>query len=184
MRTKAFPSFERKRALKIMKFWCTLVKQLRWATHRNLNTHLIRGSFKITHFLFLNTVLWFRQVAFTGNQGKKLPPTSHALSSLKTIYYFFFLCSSWFLVMNQKEVYLLFLQSKQITMACGDPTTMPSPAHHLSPFWTLLLCFSEDWESFCKFSGQGTPHRCLSSQTYCQCCVLDHKYVFTWSWYW
>lgn len=98
--------------------------------------------------------------------------------------YFPCLYLSWLLLMNQKQLCSLFLKSKQITMASGDPSAMPPPAHHLSAFWTLLLYFSEDLESFCKFSGHSTLHRYLFSQTYCQCCVLDHKYVFTWGWCW
>lgn len=67
--TKASPRFERKRALKIMKCSCTLVRQVIWATHRNFHTHLIRGCFKITCLLFLNTMLRFRGIALAGNWG-------------------------------------------------------------------------------------------------------------------
>lgn len=130
LRTKAFPRFERKRALKITKCWCTSVKQVRWAIHRNFNTHLIRGCFKITYLLFLDIVLWFRQVAFTGNQGKKFPPTSHAPSPLKIIY-FFFLSSSWFLITNQKKSVPTF-PSKQannhgVWWSYGNALSCPPP---------------------------------------------------------
>lgn len=186
MRIKAFPRFERKRALKNMKCSCTLVRWGIWAIHRNFNTHLIRGCFKITYFLFFNIMLWFREIAFAGNQEPLnpqknflqhhmpyLPLRSHTVS-------FPCLHPSW---IRNKCAYFSLKANKQPWHVVIPLQCLPLPTT-LVPFELYCARFSEDFESFCKFSGQSTLHRYLFSQTYCQHSVLDHKYVFTWGWCW
>lgn len=117
MRIKASPGFERKRALKILKCFCTLVNQVAWATDRNFNTRLIRNCLKTTYILFLFTMSWFQGIAFAGNwepvsleKSFSSGMTSH-LSS-KDHHSFSRLSPSFILVMNQKQMCSLFLKGK------------------------------------------------------------------------